>query len=233
MSSVALAQPAGNSSNAPPTQLQDRDDRSDNAPPPSAQARDDERNRDMFCRRDAAARTGYVTPGQAANRAQTEGSVGGTVAGAAAGAAIGAASGRGGAGPGALIGAGVGHAGGTAIGADNARHAASDMSPKIMPRPIMPAWTRAAMALRRSKTRMAMVRRRLRPYYDGYPYPYPYPYYGYGLIMDLPSPSDSTGGHGYRGYGGRGFGRPWWRPPSLSPALSKPDGGFEFRTAGL
>ena len=84
-----------------------------------------DQRRDMFCRRDAAARTGYVTPGEAASREQTNGSVGGTVTGAALGAIIGGASHA--AGAGALIGAGAGLIAGTAIGSDNARHAASDV----------------------------------------------------------------------------------------------------------
>ena len=79
----------------------------------------------MFCRRDAAARTGYVTPGQAASHEQTNGTVLGTLGGAALGAAIGGAAGN--AGAGAAIGAGAGLIGGTAVGADNARRAASDV----------------------------------------------------------------------------------------------------------
>ena len=43
----------------------------------------------MFCRRDAAARTGYTTPGEAAHDEQTRGTVGGTLGGAALGAIIG------------------------------------------------------------------------------------------------------------------------------------------------
>src|SRR5580692_8609537 len=43
------------------------------APQTQAQA---QANRDLFCRRDAAARTGYVTPDQAASREQTNGSLG-------------------------------------------------------------------------------------------------------------------------------------------------------------
>ena len=79
----------------------------------------------MFCRRDAAARTGYVTPGQAASHEQTNGTILGTLGGAALGAGIGAAAGN--AGAGAAIGAGAGLIGGTAVGADNARRAASDV----------------------------------------------------------------------------------------------------------
>ena len=63
-------------------------------PPPErlcAGSPQDAQQRDMFCRRDAAARTGYVTPGQAASNAQTNGTVGGTLGGAALGAIIGSA----------------------------------------------------------------------------------------------------------------------------------------------
>src|SRR5580693_3791491 len=115
----------------PPPSYDNRDD--DRGPPPpasgnqapaSAQAQD-QRSRDLFCRRDAAARTGYVTPGQAASHEQTNGTILGTLGGAALGAAIGGAAGN--AGAGAAIGAGAGLIGGTAVGADNARRAASDV----------------------------------------------------------------------------------------------------------
>jgi len=117
MSTAAFAQSApSDSPNGPPAQLSggnnndnDRDAPSppppasaSQAPPPGAQAQD--QSRDLFCRRDAAARTGYVTPGEAASHEQTAGSVGGTVTGAALGAIIGGASHA--AGAGALIGAG-------------------------------------------------------------------------------------------------------------------------------
>ena len=112
--------------NAPPAQLSnpgaDYGPPPGNGPAPSAQ---DQRSRDLFCRRDAAARTGYVTPGQAASHEQTNGTILGTLAGAGLGAAIGAAAGN--AGAGAAIGAGAGLIGGTAVGADNARAAAADV----------------------------------------------------------------------------------------------------------
>ncbi len=130
-SASALAQNA-DTPNAPPAQLSNPNygpngaygpnPGPNNGPAPSAQ---DQRSRDMFCRRDAAARTGYVTPGQAASREQTNGTVVGTLGGAALGAAIGAAAGN--AGAGAAIGAGAGLIGGTAVGADNARAAAADV----------------------------------------------------------------------------------------------------------
>ena len=92
-------------------------------PAPSAQQA--QADRDMFCRRDAAARTGYTTPGEAASHEQANGTIGGTLGGAALGAVIGGSrrqcrSGRCG-------GAGAGLIAGTAVGADNARHAANDV----------------------------------------------------------------------------------------------------------
>ncbi len=139
---TALAQPA----TQPPANLSDTarsapdyDDRYDDGdrdyrPPvserqanPRAQATaDQQRDRDIFCRRDAAARTGYTTPREAARDEQARGSIGGTLGGAALGAIIGGATG-GNAGTGAAIGAGAGLLAGTAIGADNARQAARDV----------------------------------------------------------------------------------------------------------
>jgi len=135
LGTTAMAQPA----NAPPADLSNRsapdyDDDYDDAPPASAydnsqknpgaqaQAQAAQADRDMFCRRDAAARTGYTTPREAARDEQTRGTVGGTLGGAALGAILGAAGGN--AGLGAAAGAGAGLLAGTAIGADNARHAA-------------------------------------------------------------------------------------------------------------
>jgi hypothetical protein len=131
MSSAALAQPDNRAPTAPPAQLngpgdsRSYDDRDAPRGDDDRVAQDDQRSRDLFCRRDAAARTGYVSPGQAANRAQTGSSVGGALLGAAAGAAIGSASGN--AAGGALIGGGVGLLAGTAAGQDNARRAAADV----------------------------------------------------------------------------------------------------------
>ena len=94
---TALAQPA----NSPPTDLSgtarsapdfDADDRygppvSDRQANPRAQATaNEQRDRDMFCRRDAAARTGYTNPRDAARDEQARGSIGGTLGGAALGA---------------------------------------------------------------------------------------------------------------------------------------------------
>jgi hypothetical protein len=135
MSSAALAQsgPVGRA-DGPPSQMSGAnnsyyDDRDDGPPPVvSNQApgtAQEQRSRDIFCRRDAAARTGYVTPGQAARDSKTNAQVGGTLGGAALGAVVGSASHS--AGVGALIGAGAGLIAGTAIGSDNAHHAAADV----------------------------------------------------------------------------------------------------------
>ena len=131
---TALAQPAS----APPTSLSDSarsaPDYDDYAPPARAQSSqtaqtrsaDDRARRDIFCRRDAAARTGYTTPREAARDEQVRGSIGGTLGGAALGAIIGGATG-GNAGTGAAIGAGAGLLAGTAVGSSNARQAARDV----------------------------------------------------------------------------------------------------------
>jgi hypothetical protein len=222
MSSAALAQPAGPSadSNGPPAQLsggnQSYDDR-DGPPPgypngapgqngpqgqPTAQQAQAMRSRDMFCRHDAAARTGYVTPGQAASNAQTSGSVGGALGGAALGAAIGSASHA--AGAGALIGAGAGLIAGTAIGSDNARHAASDVER---------AYSDAYYACMDEADDRGPPPTGANYAYDGPPPPgyYP-PYYGYGSGYPYYYPGYYYGpgvslgfrfGGGYRG----GYGR--------------------------
>ena len=204
--------PSDTARNAP-----DADDDDDYAPPPSAQrgqaapnAQQAMAERDMFCRRDAAARTGYTTPRDAARDEQTRGTVGGTLGGAALGAIIGAGSGN--AGAGAAIGAGAGLIAGTAIGADNARHAASD---------VQAAYGDAYYAcMHEDGGRSAAGYGRDVPppgYGYGYPPPgYGYPYYGpgyYGYPGYYGGPAVSFGfgfggggwGHGYRGgfHGGR------------------------------
>ena len=137
LSGTALAQPAtsppadlsGTARSAPDFDDNDRDD----GPPvsarqanPRAQATaNEQRDRDVFCRRDAAARTGYTNPRDAARDEQARGSIGGTLGGAALGAIIGGASGD--AGMGAAIGAGAGLLAGTAVGSSNARQAARDV----------------------------------------------------------------------------------------------------------
>ncbi len=210
LAGTALAQPASQ----PPSNLSnsarnapDSDD-DDYGPPPSAAQRGQAptaqqaaADRDMFCRRDAAARTGYTTPGDAAHDEQVRGTVGGTLGGAALGAIIGGASGN--AGAGAAIGAGAGLIAGTAVGADNARHAASD---------VQAAYGEAYYACMHEDGRSAAGYG-----YDapppgyGYPYPPPPGYYGY--------PYYGPGYYGYPGYygpsvsfgfyGGRGFRGGW------------------------
>jgi hypothetical protein len=168
-----------------------------NAGPQGQQAAAD---RDMFCRRDAAARTGYTTPREAARDEQTRGTVGGTLGGAALGAVLGAAAGN--AGLGAAAGAGAGLIAGTAVGADNARHAARDVEAD---------YADAYYAcMHEDGSRQAG--------YDGpppgygygppppayYPPPYGYPYYPYyyGPGYYGPSVSFGFGFGGGRGWGG-------------------------------
>jgi hypothetical protein len=126
------APPRGYADAPPPVRPSDRgyadappayDNSQKNPAAAQAQAVQAQADRDMFCRRDAAARTGYNTPGEVARDEQTRGTVGGTLGGAALGAILGAAGGN--AGLGAAAGAGAGLLAGTAIGADNARHAAN------------------------------------------------------------------------------------------------------------
>ena len=141
-------------------------------------AAQDQRSRDLFCRRDAAARTGYVTPGQAASHEQTKGTVGGTLGGAALGAIIGGASGN--AGAGAAIGAGAGLLAGTRRRRRQCPPGGQRRPTPTMPRPIMPAWTRPATDQGGLITPMARRRRRpisghrrpIRSYYGYGPYPY-------------------------------------------------------------
>lgn len=228
---TALAQPAS----APPADLSDSarsnyddrdygpDDRysppvSERQANPRAQATaDEQRDRDIFCRRDAAARTNYTTPGEAARGAQARGTIGGTLGGAALGAIIGGATG-GNAGTGAAIGAGAGLLAGTAVGADNANRAARDVEADYS------AAYYACMHQADSGTRAAAYgpppgrygddygyEERYAYYpppppppyyyrpYGYYPYPYAYPYYG--------GPSVSFG-FGFGG-GHRHWGRGW------------------------
>jgi hypothetical protein len=69
----------------PPPDNRGAYDNSQRNPGAQAQRRQAEADRDMFCRRDAAARTGYTTPREAARDEQTRGTVGGTLGGAALG----------------------------------------------------------------------------------------------------------------------------------------------------
>ena len=209
MSSAALAQPSR--ADGPPAQISgdnnsnsydERDAPPPPPPPPGAaanpgpggpQAQADQ-SRDMFCRHDAAARTGYVTPGEAASDAKTSSQVGGTLGGAALGAIIGGASHA--AGPGALIGAGAGLIAGTAVGNDNAHRAAADVEH---------AYSDAYYACMdeaddRGPPPAGYGYGPPPPGYGPYPYPYYYPPYYYGPNV--------TFGFGYRGgWHGRGFRR--------------------------
>jgi hypothetical protein len=224
---TALAQPAS----APPTNLNDYGDRSNsarNAPDydeddrgpgpndrqapvdarqanPNAQATaDEQRDRDIFCRRDAAARTGYTTPREAARDEQTRGTVGGVVGGAVLGTVLGAAAGN--AGLGAAAGAGAGLIAGTAIGSDNARRAARDVEADYS------AAYYACMHQADTGPRSAYYDDRYgdygpppAPVYYGRPY-YPY-YYGpaYGPSLSFGF-GFGGGGWGHRGWGGGGWG---------------------------
>lgn len=235
---TAMAQPA----NAPPANLSnsarnapDLDDEEGLGSPPSdaqavyaqrdadARAREDARardsramDRDIFCRRDAAARTGYTTPREAARDEQTRGTVGGTLGGAALGAILGAAGGN--AGLGAAAGAGAGLIAGTAIGADNARDAARNVEAD---------YSDAYYGCMHQDQRQAA-------YYGDYDDAPPPPAYGYGYGYGPPppvyyyprpyyggyapyyGPSLSFGfgfGGGHRGWGGghRGYRGGGWR----------------------
>jgi hypothetical protein len=225
---TAMAQPA----NAPPANLSnsarsapDYDDDNDGPPPQGnyqrnnqgydnsqrnpgaaqAQGQQAQADRDIFCRRDAAARTGYTTPREAARDEQTRGTIGGTLGGAALGAIIGAGAGN--AGLGAAAGAGAGLIAGTAIGADNARNAARDVEAD---------YANAYYACMHEDGRQAAYDGPP-PGYDGYGYGppppppvyyYPAPYYGYGYGYPYYGPSLSFGfgfGGGHRGWGGHGF----------------------------
>lgn len=90
---------------------------------PPGPAYQDQASRDGYCRHAAAAETGYVTPGEAANQAQANGAIAGALGGAALGAIIGGRH----AGTGAAIGAGAGLFAGGAVGASNAQAAANDV----------------------------------------------------------------------------------------------------------
>jgi hypothetical protein len=192
-------------------------DGDDRAPPPDA--RSAAQSRDLFCRRDAARRTGYTTPRQAANDEQARGSIGGTLGGAALGAIIGGAAGN--AGAGAAIGAGAGLLAGSAIGADNARQAARDVADDYADAYYACMDEARDDAIPRGDDRYAADYPPPPPppayaYGPAY-YPYPYPYYGaypyYGPRLGF-SFSFGRPFYGYRG----GFGG--WR------------GGFHGRPGG-
>lgn len=178
-----------------------RYDNSQRNPGAQAQTDRDMADRDMFCRRDAAARTGYTTPGEAARDEQTRGTVGGTLGGAALGAIIGAGAGN--AGLGAAAGAGAGLLAGTAIGSSNARAAASD---------VRAAYADAYYGCMHEDNREAAYDRPPPGYGYGppppayyYPQPYGYyPYYGPSLSFGFGFGGGRGwgGGHGWGGGGG-------------------------------
>lgn len=223
---AALAQPAtqppanlSDSARSAPDYDNDRYDDNDRdyGPPVSerqanrqAQATaDQQRDRDIFCRRDAAARTGYTTPRDAARDEQARGSIGGTLGGAALGAIIGGATG-GNAGTGAAIGAGAGLLAGTAIGADNARQAARDVEADYS------AAYYACMHQADSGTRSAYN------YDDRPPYDYDRGYGGYG--------ADYGPGYAYGPPPAPYYYRPYYQPygyaaPYYGPSISL---GFGF-----
>ena len=167
-------------------------------------------DRDIFCRRDAAARTGYTIPREAARDEQTRGTVGGLLGGAVLGTVLGAAAGN--AGLGAAAGAGAGLIAGTAVGADNARHAARDVEAD---------YSRAyydCMHEDGGRQAAAYDRRDYGDYGDypppppppGYYRPYGAPYYPYYYGPAYYGPSFTFGFGG--GWGGhRGFHGGGWR----------------------
>ena len=173
-------------------------------PAPSAQQA--QADRDMFCRRDAAARTGYTTPDQAASHEQASGTIGGTVGGAVLGTILGAAAGN--PGLGAAAGAGAGLIAGTAVGADNARHAAND---------VRAAYSDAYYACMHEDGQQAADYAPPPPSYGppppAYAYPYPPPppyYYGYGPYPYYPY-YYRPGYYGPSVSFGFGFGHGWHR----------------------
>jgi hypothetical protein len=195
-----------------------RDERNVQSRPQTVQERqasaEEERRRDLFCRRDAARRTGYTTPGEAARDEQARGTIGGTLGGAALGAIIGGASGN--AGTGAAIGAGAGLLAGSAIGSSNARRAAADVEADYGDAYYACMDTAQDDVIDGERYAADYPAPPPPPvYYAPRPYPYYYPAYPryYGPRVYGPSFGLSFGfGSGYRGgfYGPRrGFGRRW------------------------
>jgi len=167
--------------------------------------------RDLFCRRDAGARTGFTSPHEAARDEQARGAIGGTIGGAVLGAIIGGAAGD--AGAGAAIGAGAGLLGGAAVGSSNGRRAAADVEAAYGD-----AYQACMDTAQDEDIRGFSQRDRLA--YDDLPppvyvRPYPGPYYApypYGPRAYGPSFGFSFGfGPSYRGFYGppRGYRRGW------------------------
>jgi hypothetical protein len=204
-----MAQPAGDANGAPAPLTRNGAPGADyGAPPPQGPSAQAGQDRDLFCRRDAAQRTGFTTPDQAARDEQARGSIGGTLGGAALGAVIGGASGN--AGAGAAIGAGAGLIAGTAVGADNANRAARDVQADYA------AAYYACMGVAQdgSAPQGQYADADYPPpppgYAYGYPYPYPYhtpyPYYGpYPYYYGGPVVGFGFGGGFRGGFHGGGF----------------------------
>lgn len=213
MGGTALAQSSTGRADAPPAPLTDRNaPYPDNDDAPSAQPQQSQQasnqDRDLFCRRDAAARTGYTTPDQARRDEQARGSIGGALGGAALGAIIGGA-GHGNAGTGAAIGAGAGLLAGTVVGAQNGDRAARDVQAaygdayyacmdEANGAPPPGGYDRDAYGYGGYGEAPPP------PGYYGYPvapypYYYPYPYYGPSLSFGFGFGGYHGGYHGYRG----------------------------------
>jgi len=224
LSSAAFAQGAEDATRDPVPLTQDNTSgayrHQDEAPLPAdgREARREQRlddaeawqRRDLFCRRDAAARTSYTTPAEAARDEQARGAIGGTLGGAVLGAIIGGAAGD--AGAGAAIGAGAGLLGGAAVGSSNARRAAADVEA---------AYSDAYYACM-DTARDDDIRGEGRyAYYPPPPPPpvvyYPYPvypgsyYYPYPRVYGPTFGFSFRVGPGYRGYYGPRHYRPWRR----------------------
>lgn len=155
---------------------------------------------DAFCRQQAFAAIGGLSPQQQAGNAAVGSAAVGTVVGAAAGALLGAAAGNPGAG--AAIGAGTGLLAGSAIGANNAQaagyntQAAYDM-----------AYAQCMTAY--GNTIQAGVIPPGGAYaVGGVPYATPYATYGYAAPGFVAPPVTLGLGFGY-GYGWGGWYRPW------------------------
>lgn len=181
--------------------------------PSAAEGQQAAADRDIFCRRDAAARTGYTTPREAARDEQTRGTVGGLLGGAVLGTVLGAAAGN--AGLGAAAGAGAGLIAGTAVGSDNARRAARDVEADYG-RAYYDCMHEDGGSRQAAYDTRGYDRGYGGGYGDGYygpppppvyyPRPYGYPYYPYGSGLSF--------GFGFGGGGGgwghhRGYRRGW------------------------
>jgi hypothetical protein len=170
--------------------------------PPQGKAPERFQQEDAFCRQQAFAAIGGLSPQQAAGNAAVGSAAVGTAVGAAAGALLGAAAGNPGAG--AAIGAGTGLVAGSAIGAGNAQAAGYGAQAAY------DASYGQCMTAYGNTVQAAMVPPAGAYVAGAYPYavPYatPYPYYGYAAPY-YAAPS-VTLGLGY-GWGWGGWYRPW------------------------